>query len=42
LSDDLTGGEKKEKYFFPTYLPIGHIAESESGNEQYFDLGLTL
>jgi hypothetical protein len=25
---------------FPTYLPISHIAESERGNKQYFNLGL--
>jgi hypothetical protein len=30
---------KKIKYF-PTYLPIGHIAESERGNKEYFNLGL--
>jgi hypothetical protein len=26
----------------PTYLPIGQIVESERGNKQYFNLGLTL
>jgi hypothetical protein len=31
-------GEKIQ--YFPTYLPIGHIAESERGNKQYFNLGL--
>jgi hypothetical protein len=25
---------------FPTYLPIGHITESERGNKQYFNLDL--
>jgi hypothetical protein len=32
--------EGKNKNIFPTYLPIGHIVESERGNKQYFDLGL--
>jgi hypothetical protein len=31
---------KKEK-IFPTYLLISQIVESERGNKQYFNLGLT-
>jgi hypothetical protein len=39
LSDNLIVQEKKKIYIFPAYLPIGHIAESERGNKQYFNLG---
>jgi hypothetical protein len=31
---------KQKKFFFPTYLPIDQIVESERGNKQYFNLGL--
>jgi hypothetical protein len=37
LPDNLIVGEEKVQ----TYLPIGHIAESERGNKQYFNLGPT-
>jgi hypothetical protein len=37
LSDILIVGEKKRN-IFPTYLPIGYIAESERENKQYFIL----
>jgi hypothetical protein len=41
VSEILIVGEKNKIFFLPTYLPIGHIAESERGNKQYFNLGLS-
>jgi hypothetical protein len=31
---------KNKIFSLPTYLPIGHIADSERGSKEYFKLGL--
>jgi hypothetical protein len=41
LSDILIIVGGKNKNIFPTYRPIGRNAESERGNKEYFNLGLT-
>jgi hypothetical protein len=40
LSDIFKIAGEKKRNIFPTYLPIGQIAQLEIGNKEYFNLGL--
>ena len=41
MSDLVIPLRGKNEIICPTYLPIGKIVESERGNKEYFNLGLT-